>query len=74
MAGAEAVGRVTELGHGTGVLRGVGAGPGGLEAHGVVLAAVQRVVGGAVHPVTVHLHGTGACAICYRKFGAPVGR
>ena len=60
VAGAEAVGGVSELGGGAGVLGGVGPRAGGLEAGGVVLAAVQRVVGRAVQAVAVHLQRTRA--------------
>ena len=55
MADTEAVGGVAELGGGAGVLGGVGSGPRGLESGGIVLTAVQGVVGSAVHTVTVHL-------------------
>ena len=58
MAGTEAVGGVAELGGGAGMLRGVSPGSWGLEPSGVVLAAVQGVVGRAVHTVTVHLPRT----------------
>ena len=59
MSGTEAVGRMAELRHWAGVLGGVRAWPGGFEPVGVGLAAVQGVVRGPVHAVTVHLSSTG---------------
>ena len=61
VAGSEAVGRVAEVSGGSGPLGAVGTGARHFEHGSILLAAVKRVVGGAVVSVPVHL-GVGVIA------------